>query len=71
MALEKRPYGQTGDRVTVIGLGGAGLYKHSFTEGVATVQRALELGVTYYDTSPEYGGGMSQAILGDAPEGAL
>ena len=64
--LEKRPYGRTGEQVTIIGLGGAGLYKHSFTEGVATVHRALELGVNYYDTAPHYGGGMSQPIFGDA-----
>lgn len=66
MPLEKRPYGQTGEEVTVIGLGGAGLYNHSFAEGVATVHRALDLGVTYFDTAPHYCGGMSQAIFGDA-----
>ena len=66
MPLERRPYGKTGEEVTVIGLGGAGLYKHSFTEGVATVHRALDLGVNYIDTAPHYGRGMSQPILGDA-----
>ena len=66
MPLETRPYGQTGEKVSVIGLGGAGLYNHSFAEGVATVHRALELGVTYFDTAPHYAGGMSQPILGDA-----
>jgi aryl-alcohol dehydrogenase-like predicted oxidoreductase len=66
MALEKRPFGQTGEEVTVIGLGGAGLYKHSFAEGVATVHRALELGVNYLDTAPHYCRGMSQPIFGDA-----
>ena len=69
MALESRVFGKTGDRATVIGLGGACLYKHSFVDGVATVSRALELGVTYFDTSPFYGEGMSQAILGDALSG--
>ena len=69
MALETRPYGKTGEKVTVIGLGGARLYRESFTDGVATVRRALELGVTYFDTSPGYGPGMSQAILGDALAG--
>ena len=69
MALETHPYGKTGEEVTVVGLGGGGLYKHSFAEGVATVRRALELGVTYFDTSPEYGGGMSHAILRDALDG--
>jgi D-threo-aldose 1-dehydrogenase len=33
---------------------------------VATVQRALELGVRYFDTAPFYGRGLSQAVLGEA-----
>ncbi len=66
LALETRPYGDTGEQVTVIGLGGVFLNKHSFNDGVATVHRALELGVTYFDTSPGYARGMSQAILGEA-----
>ena len=69
MALETRPYGNTGDRVTVIGLGGTSLNKHSFNDGVATVHRALELGVTYFETSPGYASGMNQATLGYALEG--
>ncbi len=67
--MESRPFGKTGELATVIGLGGACLYKHSFADGVATVRRALELGVTYFDTSPFYCEGMSQAILGDALSG--
>ena len=69
MALETRPYGHAGDRVTVIGLGGTSLSKHSLDEGVATVHRALELGVTYFDTSAGYAKGINQAILGYALEG--
>ena len=68
-AIETRPYGNTGERVTVIGLGGAPLGKHSFASGVATVHRALELGITYFDTSPGYGTGVSQAIYGEALAG--
>ena len=69
MPLERRPYGQTGENVTVIGLGGVFLNKHSFNDGVATVHRALELGIRYFDTSPAYGRGMSQAIVGEALDG--
>ena len=69
MALERRAYGHRGDKATVIGLGGVFLNKHSFSDGVATVRHALELGVTYFDTSPGYGRGMSQAILGEALDG--
>ncbi|MXX53275.1 MAG: aldo/keto reductase [Dehalococcoidia bacterium] len=78
-ALEQRPFGRTGEKVSVIGLGGAGLYKHSYDLGVATVKHALDLGVSYFDTSPAYGRagadgswtdrGMSQLIMGEGLDG--
>ena len=67
--IETRPYGKTGERVTVVGLGGSPLNERSYADGVATVRRALELGVTYFDTSPGYGYGVSQAIYGEALQG--
>jgi len=67
--LEQKPFGQTGEKVSIVGLGGGALAKYSFESGVATVQRALELGITYFDTSPLYGSGLSQAIMGTALEG--
>ena len=67
--LERRPYGRTGEQVTVIGLGGGYLDKHSLAHGIATVHRALELGINYFDTAPVYGQGASQVILGNALEG--
>ena len=35
--LEQRSFGRTGEKVSVIGLGGAALYKHSYGLGVAAV----------------------------------
>lgn len=67
--LEQRPFGRTGEQVTVISLGGVGLPRVSFADGVATVQRALELGINYLDTAPLYSRGLAQAILGVALEG--
>jgi aryl-alcohol dehydrogenase-like predicted oxidoreductase len=77
--LEQRRFGRTGEHVSVIGLGGAALYKHSYEQGVATVRHALDLGVTYFDTSPAYGRadaagrwtdrGMSQLIMGEGLAG--
>jgi L-galactose dehydrogenase len=67
--IEKRAFSQTGEMVTVLGLGGGALNKRSFEAGVATVHRALELGITYFDTSPLYGNGVSQAVLGEALQG--
>ncbi len=65
--MKPQPYGPTGAMTTKIGLGGAFLTRSSFTDGVATVRRALELSVCYFDTSPMYCRGASQAVLGEAP----
>ena len=67
--LEQRPFGRTGEQVTTISLGGVGLPRVSFAHGVATVHRALELGINYVDTAPLYSRGLAQAILGVALEG--
>ena len=67
--LEQRSFGSTGEKVSVIGLGGGYLDKYSLAEGVNTVHRALELGVNYFDTSPDYIHGASQVILANALKG--
>ena len=67
--LECRPLGHTGEKISVIGLGGGYLANVSLSAGVATVRKALELGVSYFDTSPAYGNGASQVILGEALSG--
>ena len=36
------------------------------SHGVAVVERALELGVNYFDTAPLYGRGRSEEVLGVA-----
>jgi aryl-alcohol dehydrogenase-like predicted oxidoreductase len=64
--MEHRPYGKTGEKTSILGLGGAYLSASSFADGVATVHKTLDLGVTYFDTSPMYCRGLSQAVLGEA-----
>lgn len=44
--LERRPYGKTGESVTVIGRGGACLNQRSHQDGVDAVRRALDVGIT-------------------------
>ena len=71
MSLPTRPYGDTGERVSAIGLGGAFSRMPTpaaFTAAVATIERAVELGVTYFDTSPMYARGASQVAFGLALE---
>ena len=67
--MEQRSYGKTGEKATLLGLGGAFLTDRSFADGVATVRCALDLGITYFDTSPMYCRGASQAVLGEGLDG--
>lgn len=57
--LELRQLGRTHMKVTAVSLGGAGLGgifgPVGDDEGVAAVEKALELGMNYLDTSPKYG----------------
>jgi aryl-alcohol dehydrogenase-like predicted oxidoreductase len=64
--VEDREFGSTGLKVTALGLGGAPLSESCFADGVATIRHAIDAGLTYFDTSPLYGQGMSQAIYGTA-----
>jgi D-threo-aldose 1-dehydrogenase len=68
--LPLRPLGTTTLRASVLGLGGCGLgdIYGSVTESdaVDTVLRALELGITLVDTSPNYGQGKSESRIGTA-----
>jgi aryl-alcohol dehydrogenase-like predicted oxidoreductase len=66
MPLPKRPLGKTGREVTVLGLGG--LFTPSMhdrhDEAVEIVNRAIDLGVNYIDTSAWYGTGASELNIG-------
>ncbi len=73
--------GRTDAAVSRLGCGGApaGLRNYlapydpagpAAVEVVAAVQRALELGVTYFDTAPGYGDGASERLFGEGLRGA-
>jgi uncharacterized protein len=53
----KRPFGKTGVDVPIIGYGTAPLGKENVAEehAVRCLNRAIDLGITYLDTSPDYG----------------
>lgn len=79
--MEYAEFGKTGKKVSRIGLGGAvaGLknYLHSYEPDsdesikgvVAAIDKALELGINYFDTAPGYGDGRSEKMFGMALEG--
>jgi aryl-alcohol dehydrogenase-like predicted oxidoreductase len=71
--LEKRKLGSQGLEVSALGLGCMGMSQSygSFddVESVATLHRAIELGVTFLDTAEVYGPFANEALLGRALAG--
>lgn len=70
--MEQRPLGRTGLSVSAIGFGAASFWGHpAFPEAdaVRLVHRALDLGVTLFDTGPAYSRGQAEARLGRALAG--
>jgi len=57
--MPERVLGNTGVRVPIFGLGGAGQtplsWENREKDAVAIIQRALELGIRYFDTAADYG----------------
>src|SRR5262245_29206170 len=68
--MEQRPLGQTGMNVSAISFGAgpvSGLMTGDDTpQQIATVRRAAELGVNWFDTAAGYGQGKSEESLGRA-----
>jgi aryl-alcohol dehydrogenase-like predicted oxidoreductase len=71
--MQHRHLGTAGPTVSAVGLGAmsfAGIYGGAEdAESVATIARALELGVNFIDTANVYGSGHSEAVVGRAIAG--
>lgn len=71
--MKQRQLGPNGPRVSAIGLGCMGLtFAHGTPEGVealSMLDRALELGIDFFDTADGYGDGKSERFLGAAFKG--
>lgn len=68
--MHKRNLGALGPEVSAEGLGCMGMSQSYGTadekESVATIHRAIELGVTFFDTADVYGAGHNERLLGKA-----
>ena len=75
MGLPTRRFGSTGWELTTVGLGtwalGGGDWAFGWgrqddAESIATIHHAVEAGLNWLDTAPEYGLGHSEEIVGRA-----
>lgn len=53
--MEKRPFGETGEHLSILGLGGIVVRGLEQTEANRYVAMAYERGVNYFDVAPSYG----------------
>jgi len=71
--MERQRFGNTDLRVSTIGLGCygmSGVYGPADdAESIATIRRALDLGVNFLDTSASYGNGHNHRLIGEAIRG--
>jgi len=61
VGLAKRPLGKTGVEVTILGMGGEGILRTfgQEQETVSLINRAIDLGVTYFESARAYSGSES------------
>ncbi len=64
--MEKREYGSTGERLSIVGLGGILVSQVEADEASRLVAEAVDRGVDYFDVAPTYGN--AQEMLGPALE---
>ena len=66
--MEQRAFGRTGLRLGALGFGcgavGALMVRGSAADQEQAAARAIDVGVNYFDTAPDYGSGESERVLG-------
>jgi aryl-alcohol dehydrogenase-like predicted oxidoreductase len=62
--IPTRVLGRTGEKLTVIGQGGARFHLVPLEEGKAVVQRAYDLGINYFDMARSYADGYAEEVYG-------
>jgi predicted aldo/keto reductase-like oxidoreductase len=64
--MRYKEFGKTGKKVSVLGFGGMRFDPEDEETSIRAVQRAAELGITYFDTAPGYCEDTSETFIGKA-----
>ena len=64
--IPTRPLGTTGQRVSIVGLGGYHIGTAEQKEAVAIMHEAIDQGMTFFDNSWDYHSGGSEEVMGKA-----
>jgi len=67
--IPKRKLGRTGERLSIIGMGGIVVVGSPQNEADRIVREAIGRGVNYFDVAPTYGNGEAEEKLGNALAG--
>src|SRR6186997_1999747 len=71
--MQRRPLGKTGLQLPILGFGASSLGQEfrsvKLDQALESVRVALDCGLNFIDTSPFYGRGMSEVLLGIALKG--
>ncbi len=64
--VPKRPLGKTGEKVSIVGLGGWHIGSIPETDAVAIMHEAIDHGMTFFDNAWDYHAGGSEEVMGKA-----
>jgi len=64
--IPMRTLGRTGQKLTIVGMGGARFHLIPFDDGAALVRRAYDLGINYFDMARSYFDGHAEEVYGAA-----
>ncbi|CAN5481492.1 aldo/keto reductase [soil metagenome] len=64
--IPRRPFGKTGEEVSIIGVGGAHIGFCEESEGIRVIHQAIDAGVNFLDNAWEYNDGDSERRMGKA-----
>ncbi len=64
--IPTRLLGRTGERVSIVGIGGAHIGAPEDQEAIAIMHEAIDQGMTFFDNAWDYGDGRSEQLMGRA-----